>query len=314
MLRGSDPEIHAAEAAEWVARHDLGTADMTAFEEWRARSPAHALAFARAYANWERVSPGIGLEAERSAPLPHSRRAMMRAALAGGIIAITGGGLMASRAYAWDRIETGIGETRKLRLADGSLLALNTDSSVAWRVSGGKRRIRLERGEMALEVSPRGAPLVLEGGDLRVSLSDGLFNARLKPGALDVMILRGEAHSAGRDGGEGASHATAGAYRMLSLSAAGPRVLPASELQVAATLAWQSGEILFQDEALSTAVEEYNRYLDRKIVIGDAELGAIRVGGRFTSTDPTVFFEALDATLDIETRPSEDGYILTGKK
>ncbi|OYX46163.1 MAG: hypothetical protein B7Y97_13695 [Sphingomonas sp. 32-66-10] len=299
-----------------MARHDLGTVDPAAFEEWRGRSPAHALAFARAYAAWEKVGPGIGLEAEQGAAradLSFSRRAMMRAAGAAGLIVLAGGGMAVSRAYAWDRVETGIGETRKLRLPDGSLLALNTDSSVAWRVKGGKRILRLERGEMALEVSSKGPPLLLEGEDVKISLTSGLFNARLMPGGIDVMVLRGEARSAGQVEGSDARPEAAGAYRMLSLTDAGPRISAASELQVAATLAWQSGEILFQDEPLSAAIGEYNRYLERKIVIADPALGAIRVGGRFTSTDPTIFFEALDATLDIQASPVDEGFLLTRK-
>ncbi|WP_054529112.1 FecR domain-containing protein [Erythrobacter sp. SG61-1L] len=320
MPRRSGPDRLAEEAAEWVARHDLGTAYPAAFEEWRGRSPAHALAFARAYAAWEKVSPGIGLDAEQAGTLAgasFSRRAMMRAAGAAGLIALGGGGLAVSRAYAWERIETGIGESRKLRLPDGSLLALNTDSSVAWRVKGGKRVLRLEKGEMALEVSPNGPPLLLMGDDVAISLTSGLFNARLKPGGIDVMVLRGQARSAeGAQAGAKGTHApgAAGAYRMLSVTAAGPRISPASELQVAATLAWQNGEILFQDEPLSAAVDEYNRYLDGKIMLDDPALGAIRVGGRFTSTDPTVFFEALDTSLDIQAMPQDGGYLLRQKK
>ncbi len=34
-------------------------------------------------------------------------------------------------------------------------------------------------------------------------------------------------------------------------------------------VAWQSGEIVFDGMPLGRAVAEFNRYLDRKIIVGD---------------------------------------------
>uniref|UniRef100_UPI001FE150FB FecR/PupR family sigma factor regulator n=1 Tax=Novosphingobium rosa TaxID=76978 RepID=UPI001FE150FB len=43
----------AAQAALWLARHQLGTLDDKAFQHWRRADPRHALAFARALAAWD---------------------------------------------------------------------------------------------------------------------------------------------------------------------------------------------------------------------------------------------------------------------
>jgi ferric-dicitrate binding protein FerR (iron transport regulator) len=48
-----NPAQLADEAAMWLARLDLETADLAAFELWRGQSPDHAVAFARAHAAWE---------------------------------------------------------------------------------------------------------------------------------------------------------------------------------------------------------------------------------------------------------------------
>jgi transmembrane sensor len=293
---------------------DLGTADQAAFERWRGQSPAHALAFARAYARWEQLGGNEAPQAEQHVGPSASRRALMRTAVVAAVIGLGGGGLLTSRAYAWDHAETGVGETRKLMLPDGSVLALNTDSAVAWQFNDRQRVVRLERGEVALDVSPGPGVLSLESDGLRTALSAGRFNARLKAGALDVMVLRGKASSKAQAPLSADAPIVADAYQTLLLTTGEPSVRTVSKQQVAATLAWQDGEILFQDEPLSVALEEYNRYLQGKIVIVDSSLGGIRVGGRFTSTDPSAFLEALEATLDIDARPVNGNYVLTRKK
>ena len=65
------------------------------------------------------------------------------------------------------------------------------------------------------------------------------------------------------------------------------------------------GEIVFEGQALSAAVEEYNRYLTRKLVIGDVRAGDLRLGGRFMTGDPESFLQALHTTFGL--RIIQDG-------
>lgn len=315
VIRPSDREHLAEEAAQWLARLELGTADRDAFERWRSRSPAHAIAFARVQASWEQFGNASGAENGIASPSPVSRRALMRAAMAASIVGVfAGGGILTSRAYAWDRAETGVGETKSVRLPDGSTAMLNTDSAIAWKMDGERRVVRLGRGEVALDILPGTDTLSLESAGLRARLSAGRFNARLKAGALDVMVLKGEAHGETQALHSAQPDNRAGAYHTLLLTSGTPSVRAASQQQMAETLAWQNGEILFQDEPLSAALDEYNRYLRNKIVIIDSDLAGIRVGGRFTSTDPSAFLDALRTSLDIEVQPADGNYLLTRKK
>jgi transmembrane sensor len=291
---------------------------MAEFETWRAQSPAHAIAFARGFAAWEQVDRAqqdvadLGLhEASEFRPsVMPSRRGLLRAA-AGSALVIGAGGVLTSRAYAWSRAETGIGEIKRLHLPDGSAMMLNTDSAVAWRFSETAHVLRLERGEIALEVAPTPVMLSLRGAAADAQLSAGRFNARLQGDALDVMVIRGVAQSARRAASSGA---VAARHQALLVTRGATRVEPTSQEQLAATIAWPSGEILFHDEPLSAALLEYNRYLPAKIVLSDPALGAVRVGGRFTSTDPSAFLEALQATLNLEVQSTPNGYLLSRKK
>lgn len=283
--RQRDADTRAA--AAWLARWQAGTVDEKAFDLWRDADPAHALAFARVTAAWETAGGAVGMPAEQA---PLTRRRLMRGGgIAGAVLLAGGTGLIATRAYAWESASTRIGETRRLRLPDGSTAMLNTDSKLSWRFSSGRRELRLDRGEVALDLRPGPvARLSTEGAE--ASLQPGRFNARLRDAALDLVVLRGTAR-----GGAG----QAAAYQRLSFDADKPVVSPVSGEAVEGVLAWQNGDILFIDTPLAEAVAEYNRYLPQKIVIDDAAIGSIRIGGRFLSSNPADFLKAVSAGLGV---------------
>ena len=77
------------------------------------------------------------------------------------------------------------------------------------------------------------------------------------------------------------------------------------EAEVQSVQAWRRGEIVFEGQALSVAVEEYNRYLTRKLVIGDDKAAHLRLGGRFLTGDPDSFLDALRTTFGL--RIIDDG-------
>jgi transmembrane sensor len=298
------------DAAVWFARWQAGTVDREAFERWRA-DPANTLAFARVTAAWEAVSePGEDMAVRAGL----TRRGWLRGGVAGAILAAAGSGLIATRAYAWDSASTGVGETRKLRLSDGSMVALNTDTLISWRFSSTLRELRLERGEVAIELQA-GPKATLRTDTSSVTLMAGRFNARLRQHRLELMVLRGRAIATNVAPAAGASPATkqveVQAYQRLDLGEAGPVIQPVSSDAAEAALAWQSGDIVFLDTPLADAVAEYNRYLLRKIVIDDASVGAIRVGGRFISSDPADFLKAVSTSLGVQVRTTATDYRLS---
>ncbi|MGH6746287.1 FecR family protein [Novosphingobium sp.] len=306
------------EAAGWLARHEAGTIDEARFEAWRAAHPGNAIAFARALSVWRAAeTPSSSLpQAQPLAAAGLSRRRALGAFGGMGLVGLLAAGGVATRAYAWDSARSGIGECRRLILPDGSRAMLNTDSLLQWRFSDTERSLWIARGEVALELLP-GIPARVHGQGLTAALSTGRFNVRLQTGAMDVTVLTGRAAASTSTSAPSSAIGSprpaevAAPNEGLLLSAADPSVRPASPQHMAATVAWQQGEIVFDNEPLQTAVQEYNRYLPGKIVIADPDLTGIPVGGRFTSTDPAAFLSALELGLDIRATPHEGGFILT---
>lgn len=309
QARESDAD---AQAAVWLARHKLNTIDVAAFEAWRARDIAHAIAFARALALWESVDRQLPAAlspppAAARAPLLQRRQFLQAASavLAVGIVAIGAG---TTRAYAWSSAATRLGENRTIALPDGSTAALNTDSRLSWRFSRNERSLWIERGEIALDLRP-GPAAILRSEGSAVILSEGRFNARLRGEALDLLVQRGRAQVAGRPAAPLVEASKGVSSVLVSPGAAVIRLANAD--QVESITAWQQHEILFRDATLGSAVEEYNRFLPRKIVIVDRELASIPVGGRFVTSDPDAFLRAISAGLNVRVSQSPTAYLLT---
>ena len=292
---GRRRDADTRDAATWLARWQAGTVDEEAFDRWRDADPAHALAFARVTAAWE-AADGSGAIAEPEDQF--TRRRMMRGAALGAVLVAAGSGLVATRAYAWERASTRIGERRQVRLPDGSSAMLNTDSELYWRFSSSRRELWLKRGEVAIELGTGPSASLATQGHAAV-LQPGRFNARLRDKALDLTVLRGAASDE--------AGAKAGAYQRLSLAGADASVQPVARDAVENVLAWQNGDIIFVDTPLAEAVSEYNRYLTQKIVIDDPAIGSIRIGGRFLSSNPADFLTAISSGLGVRVQRTDTG-------
>ncbi len=288
------------EAAQWWSRLELGSADPAAFESWREADPRHAIAFARVQASWEALArQDLTADANTLEQARLSRRGLLRAGAMGAACLAAGGAFFTSRALAWDRAVTGVGEFRRIKLPDASVLELNTDTEVSWHFTGEARKIRLEKGEIAMMLVS-GAPITLLTQWTDMALSPGQFNARLSPARVGLMVMTGKATIGGL---HGRPAPTVGGGQSAQLTPAGVAVAPVTPEARAVTTAWQSGDIIFADEPLQSAVDDYNRYLATKIIV-DPRLRGERVGGRFTTSDPEAFLRAVALSLDagVETR------------
>lgn len=304
-----DRDALIAQASDWLARLDAGRAVPEDFEAWRAADPRRAAAFAEVAAAWSR------LDALRDAE-PRGRAAVTRRAWLGGGLALAAG--VAGAAYLGRdqllraRTVTEVGERRTLALPDGSSVELNTDTKVAWRFDRRRRRLWLERGEVALTIAHDALrPFELFTHEGLARLASGQFNARLRPERLDLIVLAGRAAIKTVSGeAQAAVEAAADARQVLAISPAGVAVAAAPEAQVQNVQAWRRGEIVFEGQRLADAVEEYNRYLTRKLVIEDSKVGALRLGGRFLTGDPETFLEALRTTFGLRIIADDPSRIL----
>ena len=83
---------------------------------------------------------------------------------------------------------------------------------------------------------------------------------------------------------------------------------------VAVETSWREGVVVFNDTPLAQAVAEINRYAAEPITVGDKELGALRINGRFRTNEPAAFLNAVVAYFPVEAHRTPGGEtVLTGR-
>lgn len=300
------PQDIAAEAAVWLARlHGPGNsrAMQRACLAWQARSAAHRLAFERCTDTWQDVA---GLQRDPIPAVPSEGRRQRsggrRLALA---VAALGCVSVGAVLLLWptDTYSTGIGERRVIVLADGSRVTLNTATEVRVKLTDLRRSVTVERGEALFEVAKDASrPFVVQVAGTEVVATGTEFAIRYGPDpqadeALAVTLVEGQVVVQRVDGRAGRSPAvplvmTPGQRVRIGPASKGDAIRVDRPLMDQA-LAWQRGEVLFDDVALVDAVAEMNRYSATQITIETQALEQLRVGGAYRTGDNVGFAHAL---------------------
>ncbi|MDB5456868.1 MAG: anti-FecI sigma factor, FecR [Caulobacter sp.] len=295
------------EAADWAARIDgrgLDAAHEPKLQAWLAGDPRRAGAFLRAQAAISLLDRGRALAgAEPAVPTP---RAATRRAL---IVGIGGAGLAASvgTAMVWaarpQRLDTRLGEVRRVPLADGSLVAINTRTALEVILKPSSRQITLRRGEAWFQVAKDvHRPFVVAAGRVRVRAVGTAFSVRRRDGGADVMVTEGVVET-WVDGEAGPRQRVAAGCKILLADAVAP-IVAESPSEIERSLAWRNGEIALDGETLGEAASQFNRYNSRQILIDDPVLAQERFVGLFRTNEPESFAAAVVATIGA--RVSED--------
>ena len=166
-------------------------------------------------------------------------------------------------------------------------------ASFPWTDHADGAQVWLNRGEIALDIA-RG-DVALTTASVQAGLAPGRYNARVQGAASTVLVLAGTLSAEGSP--------RVGAGQQLTAGVGKATVTPdVGDTARDRAAGWRRGEIVLSGEPLDAVLAEYNRYLTRKLAIGDPSLRAIRMGGRFTSNDPDDFLAALHASFGIAVR------------
>lgn len=305
------PDHIEDEASLWVVESDAGLSadDERRLQAWLAADPVHALAFAKAQRMWGAMSSGpVKAEVNRrrapgAMPRPGypplqrpARRRWIAPALAASVALI-----FMSVAQDWPtRLQadamTATGERRDVKLADGSMVQLNTGSAIAVDLSGDRRVIRLLKGEASFIVAAdRARPFTVEAGDGTTTALGTRFIVRRDGADTDVAVTEHSVRVQPPLGtGESLDLAEGQATRY------GPGgIESAHKVDADAVAAWTRGRLVFVDRPLGEVVDELNRYHSGYIRVMGSELAKRRVSGVFRTDDPMAALNTLQRLLGI---------------
>lgn len=295
----------------------LGADDATlvAFEDWRGGSPERAAAYDAVRAAHDRAialaeeAPLLSLRQQTLARTMLARRPhrMRWRAVVAGAVLLAGAPLAAYGIRAWtapvvappvETFRTGIGQQADVTLADGSIVTLDTASTLKASVSGGVRRVTLD-GQGWFKVKAADAPFEIAAGGRSFVAGAGTFDVRTDADQVRAFAADGTLRLVG----DGSSVALAPG-RLLAVR--GDDVTIRTPGDPASFTGWRTGVLQLDDVPLAEAVGEFNRYRRHPIRLADTRAGALRVSGAFRTTGGLAFVDALAVGFPVRVKRDDD--------
>jgi transmembrane sensor len=304
-------------AIEWcirLAERSVPESVRREFEAWLAVHPENARAFDRVASTWQsfgvqQLDPELlamrrdALDRFHNAHASKWTRHAQRRTVSGIAAAVA---LVAILVSFWvgfmpQGYETTLGERRTVVLEDGSSISLDSQTRVEVRYSGSKRELRLARGRAKFSVAHDPLrPFTVEAANRKVVATGTEFSVELFTSQVQVILYEGSVEvlretAAGR---QESRRTQLKPGRALIASIDG-EAIELRNVDATASLAWEAGQISFDDETLETAVERMNRYSTAILQVGDAAAGRIRISGTFAAGDIDAFVEGVTGVFPV---------------
>jgi transmembrane sensor len=210
-----------------------------------------------------------------------------------------------------------VGGLRTLVLPDGSVIELNTDSAVDIAYNRKSRLVTLAQGEAHFNVAKDPSrPFVVSVNNVAVRAVGTAFKIRLRNENIDVLVTEGRVRLDDKHHGvsllppapAAAEPAVLAAGHRALIHAPAPKqkgsakpavVTSVAEQEISRELAWQQKRLEFGPTPLSVIVAEFNRYNQHQLVLADAELNSLSVGGSFEASGYETLVRLLESSFEI---------------
>ena len=223
--------------------------------------------------------------------------------------------------------QTRIGETSTIELPDKSRLVLNTNSFVVVKYSAKARIIELQRGEIMIDVAhDTSRPLSVVAAGKIIQAVGTAFNVEVRNRQVELIVTEGKVlvetavAEVIQDEQRLAKRLPVSALAIskgerVDLDASGQheeKVRKIDPVDIAASLSWRNGNLIFRGETLAEAVAEISRYTDIQFELADdVKLTDIHVAGMFKTGDVNGLLDVFKSNFNIShERLSSDKILL----
>ena len=288
-------------AAHWyVQLNDQAAAadERAAWERWLAADAAHREAWARMQALERRLN---GVPSELVAPTLSNARERRRHTLKLLVMLLSAGGVGALLPDVEARwriaradLRTATGERRRVELADGGTLDINTASAVNIEYGNDLRLLRLLTGEILVQTAADPRPFEIHTRHGAIRALGTRFSVRQDNGDTHVAVLEHTVEIRPTDA------------RALRLKAGQQAVFSAQEISPPSALspgegAWRDGKLIAIDRRLDDFLAELERHRPGKIACAP-EIAGLRLSGVFRLHDTDAVLDTIAASLPIKLR------------
>ena len=326
-------------ASRWIVRMDKGLSaeEEAVLHEWMRADPKNAEVILSMTKNWDEMDD-LGRLAEIFPTRHTNRNRRRRVAWTGGLA--TAAVLVVVAAVLWLPFsgpgatdpalsasvpmiyETTIGEQATAILADGSIVVLNTNSRLGVAYSDQIRILRLERGEIHVEVAQdTERPFSVVAGDHVLQALGTAFSVQIiQDQQIELVVTEGRVIVSVHTGSSDptptiqqlsqSSGNVVAAGEEIVLGAPNESITPVSAEEIEVKLAWREGRLVFRGETLEEALAEVERYTTVEFVFLEQKLKTQVVTGRFRAGDVDSLLAALRLNFDIVAERADDGRVL----
>jgi len=283
-------------AADWLAREDRGlTAEENgSMEAWLEQSSLHKVAYLRLKSAWQRAdrlaalkSPAMMKPDENRSYRRTSRRVGL--AVAAALTLLAGGAvwrLWPPAGSPGQDFATTVGHMQSLRLADGTQVELNTNTRLHADVTASSRTVMLESGEAYFDVvHDDKRPFTVYAGNRRITDIGTKFSVFRSGDDVRVTVCEGKVRV---DVLNQAVPILAEAGHVVVTKGGETLIIRKNGSDISDDLSWRDGVLVFNQQTLAEAAEQFNRYNERQILV-EGPARKIRIGGRFKADNVDVF-------------------------
>lgn len=318
----NDPVDAAERAGEWCIR--LSDGEVTPrirqeLEAWLAADERHARAFENALRVWQALGPAQSSDAMttlrdetrrrfEAAQREHRRRVAKRSwigAMAASVMAaVIGVGLWMQSA---PESYVTAGHRDVVTLEDGSVLSMDARTRVDVRYRNDRRELQLKHGRAKFSVAHDASrPFSVMAADRRVVATGTQFSVELLgqqvhvilyEGSVDVISETERAPGVGAPSSSATKKLAPGQELIAAIGVRREAHVKAADLE--SSLSWEVGQIAFNDEPLSVAVERMNRYTSTPMSVTNDAAARVTISGTFFAGDTESFIEGVTSLFPV---------------
>ncbi|REA63679.1 hypothetical protein DSL64_04385 [Dyadobacter luteus] len=289
-LREHPDKVHTVRKAEWIVRN------ITFKESWSASERADI---------WSNIQQGIA--AEETPVVPLWRRFQWFAAAS--VLVVAAAVCLYMFRFKSVEIHTAYGEMKEVKLADGSLVKLNANSTLRYDrnfLDKAIREIWID-GEGYFDVAKREVkgkrvPFLVHANTLEIQVLGTAFNVNNRHGKVDVALEHGSVKITDEKDQNQAI--------LLKPGEKASRISQKAEIvkqqvQIEEYTSWKNNVILFKRKSLTDIAVMMKDMYNLDVVIDNTELAGETFTGSFPTDSAEVFFKKLEKMYPMQI--SKDG-------
>ena len=290
-------------AAHWYVQFQSQAptaAERLAWQQWLNGDPSHQAAWNQ----MEQLQRSLGALPQdftrRALSTTQQRRQVLKWMLVMGGTGCLGWNVQqhTSLGNVWADYRTSVGERRRIALADGTRIDLNTSTAIDVIFDGRQRLIRLREGEVLIHTGKLGGhtPFYVETRQGRVQALGTRFTVRQLPDSTRVGVLEDRVSVAPGDRPNHARLLGAGESADFDRQNVG-----LGHTYSGSQAAWVDGQLIVLDARLGDVIEDLARYRPG-VLKCDLASAHLRVSGTFRLDSTDAVLANLQATLPIQVK------------